>query len=130
MVKVRRVLAHLGVNGGVAMTFNRFRALSTARSRALGTTTLARTTLAIVGLLGSLFIRPRRVWVRAARRDGPTLVELAGLDRSAGGHLAGELDEIQRLVAVPGGGFPEDDHLDNGPENRAHGTGDESRENA
>jgi len=54
--------------------------------------------LALLGLLGSLFIRPRRVWVRvrpagdgAGRR---TLVEVAGLDRSAGGDLAGEIDAI------------------------------------
>jgi len=50
--------------------------------------------LALLGLLCSLYIRPRRVWVRATRRDGRTLVEVAGLDRSAGGDLAGEIDEI------------------------------------
>jgi cytochrome c biogenesis protein len=47
--------------------------------------------LALVGLLGSLFIRPRRVWVRARRTDQGTLVELAGLDRSGNGDLPGEL---------------------------------------
>src|SRR5262249_21306032 len=31
--------------------------------------------LALLGLLGSLFIRPRRVWVRARREDGATVVE-------------------------------------------------------
>jgi cytochrome c biogenesis protein len=41
--------------------------------------------LCLVGLLGSLFIRPRRVWVRARRGDGGTLVEVAALDRSGGG---------------------------------------------
>ena len=54
--------------------------------------------LAILGLLGSLFIRPRRTWVRATRRDGRTVVELAGLDRSAGGDLEGEVDELVGLV--------------------------------
>lgn len=44
--------------------------------------------LALVGLLGSLFIRPRRVWVRARRVDGRTLVEIAALDRSGGGDTA------------------------------------------
>ena len=34
--------------------------------------------LALVGLLGSLFIRPRRVWVRARREGDGTLVEVAG----------------------------------------------------
>ena len=39
---------------------------------------LAGVVLALVGLLGSLFIRPRRVWVRARREGGRTLVEVAG----------------------------------------------------
>ena len=50
--------------------------------------TLPGVVLALIGLLGSLFIRPRRVWVRAAVRDGTTLVEVAALDRSGGGDLA------------------------------------------
>jgi cytochrome c biogenesis protein len=44
--------------------------------------------LCLFGLLGSLFIRPRRVWVRARRDDGGTLVEVAALDRSGGGDTA------------------------------------------
>ena len=56
---------------------------------------LAGVVLALLGLLGSLFIRPRRVWVRARREDladgGVTLVEVAGLDRSGGGDVAAEL---------------------------------------
>jgi cytochrome c biogenesis protein len=50
--------------------------------------TLLGVVLALLGLLGSLFIRPRRVWVRARRNNGVTLVEVAGLDRSGGGDLA------------------------------------------
>jgi cytochrome c biogenesis protein len=50
--------------------------------------TLLGVILALVGLLGSLFIRPRRVWVRARRTNGTTLVEVAALDRSGGGDLA------------------------------------------
>jgi cytochrome c biogenesis protein len=50
--------------------------------------TLLGLVLALLGLLGSLFIRPRRLWVRARRSDGGTLVEVAGLDRSGGGDLA------------------------------------------
>jgi cytochrome c biogenesis protein len=46
---------------------------------------LAGVVLALVGLLGSLFIRPRRVWVRARRTEEGTLVEVAALDRSGGG---------------------------------------------
>jgi cytochrome c biogenesis protein len=54
--------------------------------------------LGILGLLGSLFVRPRRTWVRVRREDGRTLVEVAGLDRSAGGDLEGEVDELCRAV--------------------------------
>ncbi|HET9873618.1 MAG TPA: cytochrome c biogenesis protein ResB [Propionibacteriaceae bacterium] len=38
---------------------------------------------AVTGLCLSLFIRPRRIWVRARQgENGPTLVEVAGLDRA------------------------------------------------
>lgn len=50
--------------------------------------------LALLGLLGSLFIRPRRVWVRARREDGVTVVDVAALDRSGGGEVETELAEI------------------------------------
>jgi cytochrome c biogenesis protein len=56
--------------------------------------TLLGVVLALVGLLGSLFIRPRRVWVRAHRRDGVTLVEVAALDRSGGGDLTPVLSSV------------------------------------
>jgi cytochrome c biogenesis protein len=56
--------------------------------------------LALIGLCASLFLRPRRVWVRARTADndddddtssmGTTVVEVAGLDRSGNG----ELDEV------------------------------------
>ncbi|MCX6398253.1 MAG: cytochrome c biogenesis protein ResB [Propionibacteriales bacterium] len=55
---------------------------------------LAGMILALTGLLGSLFIRPRRVWVRVRRQDGRTLVEVAGLHRSSGGDLSGEIDDL------------------------------------
>ncbi len=50
--------------------------------------------LALLGLLGSLFIRPRRVWVRAWSENGATVVDVAGLDRSGGGDVAAELEAI------------------------------------
>lgn len=56
--------------------------------------TLAGVVLALIGLLGSLFIRPRRLWVRARREGGGTLVEVAALDRSGGGDLAGLVDRL------------------------------------
>jgi cytochrome c biogenesis protein len=55
---------------------------------------LAGVVLALVGLLGSLFIRPRRVWVRARREGDGTLVEVAALDRSGGGDTGAVVDEF------------------------------------
>ncbi|MGZ4438078.1 MAG: cytochrome c biogenesis protein ResB [Nocardioidaceae bacterium] len=55
--------------------------------------------LGIVGLMGSLFIRPRRAWVRVTRRGGRTVVEVAGLDRSSGGDLGDEIDTLARAVS-------------------------------
>ncbi|WP_028650181.1 cytochrome c biogenesis protein ResB [Nocardioides halotolerans] len=40
--------------------------------------------LALLGLMGSLFIRSRRVWVRVTEGSDGTLVEVAALDRSGG----------------------------------------------
>ncbi|MEP7090314.1 MAG: cytochrome c biogenesis protein ResB [Nocardioidaceae bacterium] len=70
--------------------------------------------LAILGLMGSLFIRPRRAWVRVTGDpdgSGRTVVELAGLDRSSGGDLGDEVDELERLVrtSTPGSD-PEREH--------------------
>lgn len=58
--------------------------------------------LGIVGLMGSLFVRPRRVWLR----QRGTVVELAGLDRSAGGDLGDELDDLVRALGVEDGAGP------------------------
>jgi cytochrome c biogenesis protein len=53
---------------------------------------------AVAGLCLSLFIRPRRVWVRARRgEDGPTLVEVAGLDRADA--RAGLDEDVAELAA-------------------------------
>jgi len=56
--------------------------------------------LALLGLMGSLFIRSRRVWLRATEGPDGTVVEVAALDRSGGGdtdavlsHLVTELQE-------------------------------------
>ncbi|MCD4524111.1 cytochrome c biogenesis protein ResB [Nocardioides sp. cx-173] len=64
---------------------------------------LAGVVLALVGLLGSLFIRPRRVWVRARREEGVTMVEVAALDRSGGGDVVPVLEELvaDLQTAVP-----------------------------
>ncbi|QLH23336.1 cytochrome c biogenesis protein ResB [Streptomyces sp. Rer75] len=50
---------------------------------------------ALVGLVGSLFIQRRRVWVRAVKGDdGATVVEMAGLGRSEYAKLPEELAEL------------------------------------
>lgn len=49
---------------------------------------------AIIGLLGSLFVRPRRTWVRVRRADGSTVVEVAALDRVSGGDPAAHVQEL------------------------------------
>ena len=55
--------------------------------------------LGIVGLMGSLFVRPRRIWLR----QRGTVVELAGLDRSSGGDLGDELDDLVRALGIDSG---------------------------
>jgi cytochrome c biogenesis protein len=50
--------------------------------------------LALLGLLGSLFIRPRRTWVRARREGAGTLVEVAVLDRAGGDDVSTALDDL------------------------------------
>jgi cytochrome c biogenesis protein len=57
---------------------------------------LAGVLLAILGLMGSLFVHPRRTWVRVREQDGRTVVEVAGLDR---GPERGLGDEIQAVTA-------------------------------
>ncbi|MEV6653351.1 cytochrome c biogenesis protein ResB [Streptomyces sp. NPDC051219] len=56
---------------------------------------LAGAVAAITGLVGSLFIQRRRVWVRAVRgADGVTVVEMAGLGRSESAKLPEELADL------------------------------------
>lgn len=64
--------------------------------------------LALIGLLGSLFIRPRRIWVRvrAAGAGEESIVEIGVLDRSTGAGgaeeaLQGILDEVRGPDAGP-----------------------------
>ncbi|MBD8870820.1 cytochrome c biogenesis protein ResB [Nocardioides donggukensis] len=65
---------------------------------------LAGVILALVGLLGSLFIRPRRIWVRARRSEDGTVVEVAVLDRSSGGDVG---EELAGVVAALQGEEPD-----------------------
>ena len=83
---------------------------------------LAGVSLALLGLMGSLFVRRRRAWVRVTERDGHTLVEVAGLDRSAGGE--GLDEEVRRLARVVAGPPPLDTGLSPDRPAPAHAGGD------
>ncbi|RAG83178.1 cytochrome c biogenesis protein ResB [Streptacidiphilus pinicola] len=51
--------------------------------------------MAVVGLIGSLFVQRRRIWVRAVEGpDGATTVEIAGLARSESARIAEELADL------------------------------------
>lgn len=56
---------------------------------------------AIAGLLGSLFIRPRRTWVRVRREGGRTVVEIAALDRASGGDPAAHVQQVAGALRDP-----------------------------
>jgi cytochrome c biogenesis protein len=61
---------------------------------------LAGVVLALVGLMGSLFIRRRRAWVRVTSRNGRSYVEVGGLDRSTAAEgLDGEVRSLAAAVA-------------------------------
>lgn len=79
---------------------------------------LAAATLSLAGLILSLFVRRRRVWVRAAPAPGDsgevrTLVEVGGLSRSEDARLA---DEVAALLAECTGSAG--DAVANGPAER------------
>ena len=57
---------------------------------------LTAASLAVLGLVTTLFVRPRRVWVRATKgEDGRTLVELSGLGKT---EVAGNNVEFHELT--------------------------------
>ncbi|TKA13082.1 cytochrome c biogenesis protein ResB [Actinacidiphila oryziradicis] len=61
---------------------------------------LASVVTMILGLIGSLFIQRRRVWIRTTvGRDGVTVVELAGLGRSESARIADELGDLVDVLA-------------------------------
>ncbi|MGQ0844312.1 MAG: cytochrome c biogenesis protein ResB [Sporichthyaceae bacterium] len=54
---------------------------------------------AIVGLLGSLFVRPRRLWVRAELDEGGrTVVDVGALARSDGADLATDVEDVVESI--------------------------------
>ena len=72
---------------------------------------LASAVLALLGIMLSLFVRRRRVWVRVgAGNDGRTLVEVAGLARTeteGGDGLADEVRELTDLLSDEKTGAPQ-----------------------
>ena len=74
---------------------------------------------AIAGLVASLYVRPRRAWVRAGGSRGDTVVRAAGLDRASGGNLAGAVDDIALAIGArpqyPHQGQPGDQGQDRRP---------------
>jgi cytochrome c biogenesis protein len=61
--------------------------------------TLLGAVLAVLGLLGSLFVRPRRLWVRAtADGAGRTVVDVGALARSDGPDLAADVAAVLDAV--------------------------------
>jgi cytochrome c biogenesis protein len=76
----------------------RWTSLSIARDPGAGPA-LGSALLALAGLMMSLFVRRRRVWVRAvAEDDGRTLVEVAGLARTEAEGGEGLTDEVRQLA--------------------------------
>ncbi|WP_329003730.1 cytochrome c biogenesis protein ResB [Kribbella sp. NBC_00709] len=63
---------------------------------------LAGILLAILGLMGSLFVHPRRTWVRVRDEDGRTVVEVAGLDRGPERGLGDEIHAITTSLKPAG----------------------------
>ncbi len=57
---------------------------------------------AVAGLILSMFVRRRRLWVRVlAEEPGRTVVQVGGLDRSPGGDLSTEVEAVLREIAGP-----------------------------
>lgn len=87
---------------GASLTFDgvrRWAALQVARNPGTGPA-LAASVLALTGLMLSLFVRRRRVWLRATETaDGRTLVEVGGLARSEGESREVLAEEVASLAA-------------------------------
>ena len=65
--------------------------------------------VAVSGLLLSLYVRPRRAWVRARSVDGRTVVEVAALDRVARADTGPDLDEVVAALRARGRSDRRDD---------------------
>jgi len=93
--------ATMTLPSGETLTFDGVRLWTSLQvSRDPGVTpALGAAVLALAGLMLSLFVRRRRVWVRAtAGDDGRTLVEVAGLARTEAEGGEGLTDEVRELT--------------------------------
>ncbi|MGW5876319.1 cytochrome c biogenesis protein ResB [Nocardiopsis terrae] len=85
-----------------SVTFKGYKQYATLQSNRDGARlpALGAATTAVAGLLLTLFVRPRRVWVRATRgADGRTRVELAGLGKTEAAGDNSEFHEITKQLA-------------------------------
>jgi cytochrome c biogenesis protein len=55
---------------------------------------LAGALLAIVGVIGSLYVQRRRVWVRVVDRDGRVVVEIGAMSRYEDGDVSDVVTEV------------------------------------
>jgi cytochrome c biogenesis protein len=108
MQQVGRAVLGLGgtytlPNGGGSITFDKvdqWANLQVAHDPGKGVALVA-AIAAIAGLLLSLAVRRRRVWVRAfVGTDGRTVVEVAGLSRTENGGVERDVDELVRLLGA------------------------------
>lgn len=65
--------------------------------------------LAMLGIICSLLIRHRRIWVRARPGVGGSVVESAGLMRTEAGDLAGDLQRVREALGITDGDIGKDD---------------------
>ncbi|MFI6939114.1 cytochrome c biogenesis protein ResB [Streptomyces sp. NPDC050418] len=93
---------------------------------------LAGAIAAIAGLVGSLFIQRRRVWVRAVRGDdGVTVVEMAGLGRSESAKVPEELGDLAAVLHTSAPSAPDpasEDPASEDPASEASASEDSSSE--
>lgn len=85
-----------------SITFTGYKEYATLQSNRDGARlpALGAATAAVAGLLLTLFVRPRRVWVRASKgEDGTTRVELAGLGKTEVAGDNAEFHEITKRLA-------------------------------
>ena len=59
---------------------------------------LAGAVAGLIGLLASLYIRPRRIWVTATSHDGRTVLEVGGLARGRSGNLQDHVDQLATRI--------------------------------